>query len=106
MWARSLIEMEHRSMASVCCEIIWLNCLLFDFGIKHETTTKFCCDNLFTIYICRNPIFLEHTKHIEMDCHFINEKVLEGLTEPIHVSTELQVVDILTKALQPKQYHW
>lgn len=44
------------------------------------------------------------TKHIEIDCHFIRQKIQEGTVKTIHVNTRDQVADILTKDL-PRQQH-
>jgi len=39
------------------------------------------------------------TKHIELDCHFVREKLLDGLISLSYVPTQLQLADILTKPL-------
>ena len=52
-----------------------------------------------SIYLARNPVFHAQTKHIEVHYHFIRERVQAGEIDLQHVSTNLQVVDILTKAL-------
>ena len=73
--ARSSAEAEYRAMASTTCELIWLKALVQDLGFKIEAPMKLFCDNKAAIYIASNPVFYERTKHIEMDCHFIREKV-------------------------------
>ena len=57
------------------------------------------CDNQAAISIAKNPIHHDRTKHMELDCHFIKEKVKEGILELTHTPTNLQVVDIFTEAL-------
>ena len=57
------------------------------------------CDNQAAISIAKNPIHHDRTKHMELDCHFIKEKVKEGILELTHTPTSLQVVDIFTEAL-------
>ncbi|EOY26809.1 Cysteine-rich RLK (RECEPTOR-like protein kinase) 8 [Theobroma cacao] len=103
--SRSSEEAKYRAMASASCEIIWLKHLLADFGIEHKVAVVLYSDSQSTIHISKNPVFHERTKHIEMDCHFIREKVIEGTIKPIYISTDLQLADLFTKALQPRQFH-
>ncbi len=57
------------------------------------------CDNISSILLVNNLVYLVKTNHIEMHYHFIKEKVLAREINLIHVSIEEQVVDIFTKAL-------
>ncbi len=57
------------------------------------------CDNISSILLANNPVYNARTKHIEVQYHFIREKVLAKEINLIHVSTEDQVGDIFTKAL-------
>ena len=51
------------------------------------------------IYLARNPVFHARTKHIEVHYHFIRKRVQAGEIDLLHVSTNLQITDIFTKAL-------
>ncbi|CAA7400737.1 unnamed protein product [Spirodela intermedia] len=44
-------------------------------GFHHEGPVEFKCENQAAIHISSNPMFHERTKHIEVDCHFIKEKI-------------------------------
>ena len=59
-------------------------------------------DNKATISIAHNPIHHDRTKHVEVDRHFINEKIEGGMLNVEYVPTREQVADILTKGL-PRQ---
>nr|XP_009786981.1 PREDICTED: uncharacterized protein LOC104235010 [Nicotiana sylvestris] len=56
-------------------------------------------DNQAAIHIAKNHVFHERTKHIELDCHFIREKLLDGLISLSFVPSSSQIADIFTKAL-------
>lgn len=57
------------------------------------------CDGQSTIAIAKNPVHYNITKHVEIDRHFINEKIERKVISLRHVPLQHQVVDILTKAL-------
>lgn len=69
--ARSLAEVEYRSMASIVCHVIWLRWLLQDFDAMQAGATTLMCDNEAGRHISVNPVDHEWTKHIEMDCYIV-----------------------------------
>lgn len=103
--SRSSTEAEYRSLADVTREILWLHQLLADFRVKVTSTTKLFCDNKSAIYIATNPVFHERTKHIEIDCHTIRDQIKLGTIRALHVSTDNQLADILTKPLHPGPFN-
>lgn len=73
--------------------------LLQEFGVDDLQPVKLLCDNQSAIHIGKKPIMHERTKHIELDCHFTREKVMEWLIELSYLPTQDQIVDLFTKAL-------
>lgn len=92
-------------MADVTREILWIQQLLKDFQIDVTSTAKLFCDNKSAVYIATNPVFHERTKHIEIDCHTVRDQIKLGTLKALHVSSENQLADILTKPLHPKPFH-
>lgn len=90
-------ETKYRSVASTVCELQWINSLMKDFSINPELPVPLHCDNQAAVYISRNVVYHERTKHLEKDCHIVRAKYKEGFVKPLHVSTKLQIADILTK---------
>ena len=98
--ARSSVEAEYRAMALATCELIWLKHLLQELRFWKDEQIKLICDNQVALHISSNPVFHERTKHIEVDCHFIREKIASGCITTSFINSNDQLADILTKSLK------
>jgi len=63
-------------MAVDTSELVWLCSFLVSSRIFLKQPMKLCCDSQVALYIAKNPMFHERTKHIEIDCHFVQEIVV------------------------------
>ncbi|KAI3723909.1 hypothetical protein L2E82_35671 [Cichorium intybus] len=104
--ARSSAEAEYRSMASTICEVLWLRWLLCDLDAVQEDATALMCDNEAARHIAVNPVYHERTKHVEMDCYFVRERVASGEIKTVAIKSEEQPADIFTKALGANQFQY
>lgn len=102
--SRSSAEAKYRSMAAATSELLWIKALLQDLGVSHLTPMQLYCDSQSAIHIASNSVFHEHTKHIELDCHFVREHVMAKTISTKHIRTSSQPADLLTKALSKKQF--
>ena len=63
-------------MALATCEFIWLKQLFQELKFGEISQMRLIYDNQAALHIVSNPIFYERTKHMEIDFHFIREKIL------------------------------
>jgi hypothetical protein len=89
------MEAEYKALANATAELMWLQVLLKELKIHHPPTARLWCDNLCTAYLSANPVFHARMKHIEVDFHFVRERVAQNLL----VSSKDQLTDGLTKPL-------
>lgn len=82
MVARSNVEVDYRAMSASTCEIMWLLTLLKDFSIDHVGVVELKSDNQSPLCLSKNLVYHDHTKHVELDIHFICEKVAVGVIDP------------------------
>ncbi|GJZ53646.1 cysteine-rich receptor-like protein kinase 8 [Tanacetum coccineum] len=97
--SRSSIEAEYRALADVTYELSWIKCLFKDLGIMVNSPINIYYDNASAIALASNPVQHARTKHNEIDCHFVRDKIKQGLIIPTYISTQHQLADVLTKAI-------
>lgn len=97
MITRSSAETELRSLTHNVCEI-WLRNLLGELKQQGNELLELYCDNKTAISIIHNPVYHDRTKHVGINCHFIKEKIEDGMGSMICVLTLSQIVDIFIKS--------
>ncbi|KAA3474999.1 hypothetical protein EPI10_025235 [Gossypium australe] len=102
--SRSSSETEYRSLANYVSELLWVKQLIDEIGLSSCLPPMIWCDNTFTVSIAANPTHHAQMKHVEIDHHFVQEKVLDGTLKVNFVLSSEQVVDVLTKPITPKQF--
>ncbi|GJW23002.1 copia-like protein [Tanacetum coccineum] len=104
--SRSSTKAEYRALVDSTCEVTWIQCLLKEFNVHVSTPLPIMCDNASAIALASNPVHHARTKHIEIDCHFVRDKIKAGQILPTYISTKQQLADILTKGLsKPLHYN-
>uniref|UniRef100_A0A2N9FFC2 Reverse transcriptase Ty1/copia-type domain-containing protein n=1 Tax=Fagus sylvatica TaxID=28930 RepID=A0A2N9FFC2_FAGSY len=102
--SRSSTESEYRALATASAEVCWIRTLLKELGIYLSQPPTLWCDNVSALAIASNPVFHARTKHIEVDFHFIRERVLRKDLVVKFVSTIDQLADIFTKSLPTQRF--
>jgi hypothetical protein len=97
--SRSSTEVEYRGVANAVLEASWLWQLLIELHQPLSRSNVVFCDNVSAMYLSKNPVQHERTKHIKIDLHFVQDKVALGEIKVLHVPSSHQYVDIFTKGL-------
>lgn len=104
--ARSSTESEYRALALATSELIWIQSLLTELRIEFVSPPVLWCDNMGAGSLATNPVFHPRTKHIEIDMHFVRDRVLAKQLDIRYVDSTHQVADVLTKPLHVPQYEF
>lgn len=102
--AHSSTESEYKALANTTAEITWIQSLLLELGVSLPHSPTLWCNNIGATYLAANPVFHARTKHVEIDYHFVREKVAQRALDIRFISTKDQIADIMTKALSTMQF--
>jgi hypothetical protein len=97
--SRSSAEAEYHAVANGVADTTWLRQLLLELKSPLSRYTLVYCDNISVVYLSNNPVQHQRTKHVEIDLHFVREKVAIGQVRVLHVPTTSQFADVFTKGL-------
>jgi hypothetical protein len=97
--SHSSMKTEYKSLANATTEIIWLQALLYELGVSQPRAASLWCENLGATYFTANLVLHARTMHMEVDYHFVRERVAKKLMDVRFIYTNDQVVDGFTKPL-------
>jgi hypothetical protein len=92
---------EYHTIANAVSESSWLRHLLDELHCSVPTATMVSCDNISSVYMSRNPVHHRCTKHIELNIHFVREKVAIGELRVMHVPSARQLAALVCVAWCP-----
>jgi histone deacetylase 1/2 len=94
--SRSSTEAEYKPVANATAEIIWTQSLLRELGVRISQTPCLWCDNMGATYLSANPVFHARAKHIDIDFHFVRERVMKKQLEIRFIRSKDQIADGFT----------
>ncbi|XP_071687096.1 uncharacterized mitochondrial protein AtMg00810-like [Rutidosis leptorrhynchoides] len=87
------------TLSHIVSESCWMRNLLLELHCPIDKATLVYCENVSVIFLSSNPVQHQRTKHIELDIHFVREKVARGQVRVLHVPSRYRKADIFTKGL-------
>jgi hypothetical protein len=101
--SHSSTKAEYKAMADAIAKLMWVQVVLQELKIPHSRSARLWCDNIGATYLASNPIFHGRIKHVEVDYHFVRDRVIKKLLDVRFISTDEQVADGFTKALPQRR---
>jgi len=102
--SRSSTEAKYKALADGTAEVIWLQYLLTDLQILSASAPIIWCDNLGATYLSANLVFHARTKHVEVDYHFVRDRVAKKEIQIRFISSRDQLADVFTKPLPTSSF--
>lgn len=100
----SSAEAEYYALASTTRELQWLCFLLHNLKQHMSRLPVLYCDNQSALQISVNPVFHRRTKHLDIDCHLVREKLQAGLMRLLPVTSQQQATDVFMKSIGPRPF--
>ncbi|KAG8472437.1 hypothetical protein CXB51_035357 [Gossypium anomalum] len=96
--ALSTTEAEYMAITEACKEAIWLKGLFSELNEDLQISTVFC-DSQSAIFLTKDQMFHERTKHIDVRYHFVRDIIAHGDIVVSKISTHENPADMMTKSL-------
>lgn len=91
---------KNQDMTLATCEFVWLKQLPKELRIRDLGPMQLICDNQEALHIASNLVFHEQTKHIEINYHFMRQKLISREISTPFVHSNNQLADLLKKGPQ------
>ncbi|CAL9014472.1 unnamed protein product [Prunus brigantina] len=101
--SRSSTEAEYRQLAYTAATLSWFRALFQDLHLP-APCPKLWCDNISALSLASNPVFHSRTRHVEVDYHYVRERVVRNELLVAYCSTVDQIADIFTKGLSSARF--
>ncbi|KAE8681352.1 Ubiquitin carboxyl-terminal hydrolase family protein [Hibiscus syriacus] len=96
----STTEAELVAASACVCQAIWMRKFLEEAHFKQKGPTIIYCENSSTIKLSKNPILHGQSKYIDVQYHFLRDRVNYKEIDMVYCRSEDQIADIFTKALK------
>ncbi|XP_068340298.1 uncharacterized mitochondrial protein AtMg00810-like [Pyrus communis] len=97
--SRSSTEAEYKALANCAADVCWIRSLMKDLHQFLPAPPDLHCDSISALSLSTNPVFHSRIKHLDIDYHFVRERVQKKDIVVHYISTDNQVADVLTKGL-------
>ncbi|CAL8080031.1 unnamed protein product [Prunus armeniaca] len=97
--SRSSTEAEYRALANCAADIAWIRQIMCDLHMTLPEAPIIHSDNMLALALSVNPVFHSCIKHLEIDYHFVRERIQCRDLVVQYIPTDGQVADILSKGL-------
>ena len=101
--ACSTTDAEYMAISEACKKSIRLRGLYFELCEDSSCPTVFS-DSKSVIYLTKNPMYYERTKHIDVRFHYIRDVVAEGDLKVCKISTHDNPADMMTKPVPTNKF--
>ena len=102
--ALSTMEAEYIAATEGVKEALWLQGLIGEFGFAQDKVEVFC-DNQSSLHLCKNAMFHERTKHIDIKLHFIRDVISQGSVVMEKIHTDENPADMATKPVTANKFN-